>query len=128
MGTKPLIEVSLRKYEPPTENFRKNLRFFLLSIGIIRPGDADSLAEKLFFEILSTREGVTVSEIAKKFGVSESAVRYHITKLKELRLIEGRGRYRITEGDLQIAFLIFKRYVIGEILDRIEVYVRILTE
>ena len=52
MKNKPMIEIVLRKYELPSNDFEKTLKFFLLSLGFLRPGDKDSLAEKVFEKIL----------------------------------------------------------------------------
>ena len=128
MKNKPMIEIVLRKYELPSNDFEKTLKFFLLSLGFLRPGDKDSLAEKVFEKILKSNEGVTVSDLAKELNVSESAVRYHISKFKEIRLVEGRRRYRIAEGDLFLAFTSFKKYVVAEVLERIEEYVKKLID
>ncbi len=128
MRSDPLVEVVLRKYEPPSDDLRSNLHFFLLSLGLVRPGEKSSLAENVFFELLTNPNGVSVSYLARKFGCSESAVRYHLQKLRELHLVEGRRIYRIAEGDLEIAFKVFRRFVVGEILDRIEDYVKRITD
>ena len=122
----PLFEVTLRKYEPPAGDRDRNLRFFFLSMGLIRPGDQKSPLETIFKTLLDRGE-VSVTDLAEMTGITESAVRYHLERLKALRLVEGRKNYKIAEADLAVAFKVFRRYVLEEILDRIEVYVESLS-
>jgi DNA-binding transcriptional ArsR family regulator len=123
MKDSAIMELTLRKYEPPSGELDRDLRLFLLSMGLVRPGDEESPAEVIVREIL-TRDGpVSVSELAQKAKITESAVRYHLERLKSLRLVDGRGDYRLAEGDLTVAFRVFRRYVLEEVLDRIEAYV-----
>ena len=122
----PLFEVTLRKYEPPEGGLDKKIRFFLLSMGLIRPGDEKSPLEKIFKTLLVNGE-TSVTELAGLTGVTESAVRYHLERLKALRLAEGRKNYKIAEADLGVAFKVFRRYVLEEILDRIENYVEAIS-
>jgi DNA-binding transcriptional ArsR family regulator len=119
----PIFELSLRKYEPPTGALERDLRVFLLSMGLIRPGDQESPLETMFHELLVQKRPISVAELAQKAKITESAVRYHLERLKALRLVEGRKDYALAEGDLSIAFKVFRRYVLEEILDRIEAYV-----
>ncbi len=122
MRDAPIFEVTLRKYEPPAEDRRRNLRFFLLSLGLVRPGDRQSPLEVIFSRLLEENGPVSLAKLAKEANITESAARYHMERLKALRLVEGRGEYRLAEGDLSVAFRVFRRYVLEEILDRIAEY------
>lgn len=119
----PIMELTLRKYEPPSGEFDQDLRMFLLSMGLVRPGDERSPAETIFKTLLTSNNPVSVSKMAEKAGITESAVRYHLERLKSMRLVEGRREYRLAEGDLLVSFRVFRRYVVEEVLDRIEAYV-----
>jgi DNA-binding transcriptional ArsR family regulator len=123
MGDAPIFEVTLRKYEPPSADFDRNLRVFLLSLGLIRPGDQKSPLEAIFRELLVRKAPVSVEELAKTTQITESAVRYHLERLKTLRLVDGRKEYFVAENDISVAFRVFRKYVLEEILDRIENYV-----
>ncbi len=122
MGDSPIFEITLRKYEPPSGNAERDLRVFLLSMGLIRPGDSKSPLEAIFRAFLQ-KSSVSVTELAQMAKITPSAVRYHLERLKALRLVEGRKNYRLAEGDLSVAFRVFRRYVLEELLDRIESYV-----
>ncbi|MBR9689680.1 MAG: winged helix-turn-helix transcriptional regulator [Candidatus Altiarchaeota archaeon] len=119
----PLFELTLRKYEPPTGDLDKDLRTFLLSLGMVRPGDQKSPLEVIFKAILTSKKPIAVDDLAKMAGVTESAVRYHLERLKALRLVDGRKEYYLAETDLSVAFKVFRRYVLEELLDRIDLYV-----
>ncbi|TRO61999.1 ArsR family transcriptional regulator [Candidatus Bathyarchaeota archaeon] len=123
MKDSPIFELSLRKYEPPTHSLERDLRVFLLSMGLIRPGDADAPLETIFRALLTQKRPISVTELAQMAQITESAVRYHLERLKALRLVEGRKEYTLAEGDLSVAFKVFRRYVLEEILDRIDAYV-----
>jgi len=122
MRDSAISEITLRKYEPPTGDLDRDLRLFLLSLGLVRPGHQDTPVEIVFKELLTTKKAVSVKELAKKARITESAVRYHLERLKTLRLVEGRGDYYLAEGDLTVAFKVFRRYFVEEVLDRIEAY------
>lgn len=123
MKDSPIFELSLRKYEPPTGNLERDLRVFLLSMGLVRPGDAKSPLETIFHALVTQKRPISVTELAQMAKITESAVRYHLERLKSMRLVEGRKDYVLAEGDLSIAFKVFRRYVLEEILDRIDAYV-----
>lgn len=128
MTDKPVFDVTLRKYELPTEDFDRNLRLFLLSMGLIRPGTKKSPLEVIFKHILVEKKPISVEDLAEMTGITESAVRYHLERLKALRLVDGRKEYFLAENDLSVAFRVFRRYVLEEILDRIEGYVSALVK
>ena len=128
MSDKPVFGVTLRKYELPTEDFDRNLRLFLLSMGLIRPGAKKSPLEVIFKHILVEKKPISVEDLAEMTEITESAVRYHLERLKALRLIDGRKEYFLAENDLSVAFRVFRRYVLEETLDRIEGYVSALVK
>ncbi|MBR9681793.1 MAG: hypothetical protein GOV00_03265 [Candidatus Altiarchaeota archaeon] len=89
---------------------------------MIRPGDKNSPVEAILHSILTFGQPVSVRELAQQTRISESGVRYHVLRLKTMRLIEGHGKYRIAEGDLSIAYKMFRRYALEDVLDRISEY------
>ena len=114
-----IMELTLRKYEPPSGDRESDLRMFLLSMGMVRPGDEHSPVEVIFKALLAGEGPVSVAELAQRANITESAVRYHLEKLKALRLVEGRRDYHLAEGDLLVAFKVFRRYVLEEYLTSI---------
>ena len=128
MREKPIAEVTLRKYEPPAGNLDTDIRRFLLSLGLVRPGDKESPVEVILRAILTAPGPVGMKELSQKTGISESGVRYHLSRLKTMRLISGHGKYQIAEGDLSIAFKMFRRYALEDILDRISGYAESISE
>ncbi|HDR53329.1 MAG TPA: hypothetical protein ENN60_01490 [archaeon] len=125
MREKPISEVTLRKYEPPAETLDINIRRFLLALGLVRPGDRKSPLEAIFMALLTASGPVTIPDMARLTEISESGVRYHLLRLKNLRLVApaSRGAYSIAEGgDLVMAFKMFRKYALEDILDRISEY------
>ena len=123
MSERPISQVIIRKYEPPTKDFDSNLKRFMLSLGLIRVGDKNPPIFQIFKEIVVSKHPVSVKKLGQQTKLSNSAVRYHIQKLKFLRLVDGRGSYSLSEqGDLLTSFKIFRRFVLEEILERIEEY------
>ena len=123
MSERPIFQVILRKYEPPTEDFDTNLKRFMLSLGLIRAGDKTPPIFRIFKTIVLSEQPISVKKLGQQTNLSSSAVRYHIQKLKFLRLVDGRGSYSLSEdGDLLTSFKIFRRFVLEEIIERIEEY------
>ncbi len=135
-GDRPLLEVTLRKYERPSGE-RKNLaRTFLLSIGLLQPGDSRDTVVDIFDFLMQSaknREVLKVKEICSRLnqGDAPSNVRRHLRRLREVKLVEKTdGGYRIAEGfDLSLAFkYVTRKYIISDVLDRIEMYASALEE
>ena len=65
----PLQEITLRKYEIPTAlDYRELARKFLLSIGMLQPGDSRDIIVDVYFEILGRYKqasGATLEELER---------------------------------------------------------------
>jgi len=135
-GDSPLIELTLRKYERPSGDKKDLLRTFLLSVGLLQPGDSrDTIAQ--IFDILmqatKTREALKVVDICTRLkkGAAPSNVRRHLRRLMAVKLVEkADGGYRIAESfDLPLAFkYVTQKYVLSDVLERIELYAAALKD
>lgn len=110
----PLSEITLRRYERPTNlSDRELIRKLCLSIGLLQPGDSRDVivdilnvlikAKKEQKQLTSEEVCAHVIEERKKLrlamlGIASSNVRRQLKRLKDLLLIEKRlNAYRITE-------------------------------
>ncbi len=129
----PVLDFSLRKFEKPTGNFNELLRKFCISIGLLQPGDSrdvivDLLA--LFIKARKVKRILPIEELYryvldfKKPGVSQSNIRRHLLRLKELDFIEKtRKGYRLREW-LNLTELLndFIKYKVMPTMKRITEY------
>ncbi len=129
----PLNEITLRRFEKPTnEDLKELTRKFLISIGLLQSGDSRDIISELFYKFVAAskrQEFLEVEEIMKSFektpGGAASNVRRHLRRLKELNLIERTAYgYRIKEF-IPISEL-FKThiidYLVNPALNRISEY------
>ena len=110
----PLAEITLRRYEKPTNlSDRDLIRKLCLSIGLLQPGDSrDVVVDVLNVLIKAKKEqkNLTSDEICacvieerKKLklpmlGIASSNIRRQLKRLKDTLLVEKRlNAYRITE-------------------------------
>jgi DNA-binding transcriptional ArsR family regulator len=104
----PLSEFTLRRYERPKNvKGRELVKKLCLSLGLLQPGDSRDIIIDILHTLLLNRE-LKCSDIEKKvidyreknnlpvFGVASSNIRRQLKRLRELYLIEKKGRnYRI---------------------------------
>jgi len=137
VGDAPLIELVLRKYERPENSDKKALlRMFLLSVGLIQPGDSRDTIVPIFdilMQATKTKESMKVGDICARLekGAAPSNVRRHLRRLMAIKLVEkADGGYRIAESfDLPLAFkYVTQKYVLSDVLERIEIYAGALKE
>lgn len=105
---KPLQEITIRKYESPENQEPTEVsRRFLLSLGLLQPGDSRDIISDIFAMLLVSRKSkkyLQVNNILQKLdgkpGASAPNVRRQLRRLREMKLIEKVGEgYRITEFD-----------------------------
>lgn len=127
-GDKPLLEVTLRKYERPAGKPKEEvLKKFCMALGLLQPGDSRDQIVGILDVFLKEKRPVTVGEISGKLGkkTAPSGIRRHLRRLMEVKLVEKQGRfYRLAEGeDLQFAIkFLTRKFVVDDILARIEEY------
>jgi len=102
----PLQEITLRKYEFPNEqvDHRELVKKFLLSVGLINPGESRDIIIDLFLTLLrarAERKTLSVEELKKslnRHGASAPNIRRQLRRLRALKLVEKTPKgYRITE-------------------------------
>lgn len=137
----PLSEVILRRYEKPDAiEDRDLIKKFMLSVGLLQPGDSRDIIVDIFHTILSHSKSEKelssdeinklVIELRKKNnlkmkGIAPSNVRRQLKRLRELMLVEKRSnKYRIVEF-LPISEIFeskLETYYIKNIINRIKDY------
>ena len=112
----PLSEITLRKYEKPTNLTQRDLiRKLCLSVGLLQPGDSRDvivdilqiMLEASKTEIILNSEAIkeAVINLRKKEnlplkGIADSNIRRQLKRLRSLFLVEKiANNYRITEWD-----------------------------
>ena len=102
----PLQEITIRKYESPENQQPVEVaRRFLLSVGLLQPGDSRDIISDIFTMLLVARNAKKylqvnnfLDKLQGKAGASAPNVRRQLRRLRELKLIEKVGEgYRITE-------------------------------
>ncbi len=102
----PLQEITLRKYEQPYGlEERELVRKFLLSLGLLQPGESRDIIVDIFHLFLKARKRNKtldtediVNELEGKTGASSPNVARQIKRLKDLKILEKTHEgYRITE-------------------------------
>jgi len=107
----PLQEITLRKYESPQNLDQRELsKKFLLSVGLLQPGESRDILVDIFLQLLKARKEKNFLQIENfieilkdKQGASPPNVRRQLRRLKALKLVEKlTDGYRITEfGSLE---------------------------
>ena len=110
----PLSEITLRRYEKPTNlNERELVRKLCLSIGLLQPGDSRDIIVDIFTILIKAKKdqsSLTSDEICAlvieerkrlklpMLGIAASNIRRQLKRLKDLLIIEKRlNAYRISE-------------------------------
>src|SRR3990172_4227832 len=102
----PLQEITLRKYEAPhTLEGRELVKKFLLSVGLINPGESRDIIVDITHSLLLAKKEKKILDIPNflktlngKAGASAPNVRRQLRRLRELKLVEKLpDGYRITE-------------------------------
>src|SRR3990172_8752404 len=92
----PLQEITLRKYEEPTAiEGRELVKKFLLSVGLLKPGESRDIIVDITHSLLLAKKEKKILDIPNfletlngKAGASAPNVRRQLRRLKELKLIE----------------------------------------
>ena len=133
----PLQEITLRKYEEPSSLAGRELsKKFLLSIGLLNPGESRDIVVDIFELLLESKRGKKILQIESfleklkdKPGASAPNVRRQLRRLKELKLIEKLPEgYRITEfGELKpIISNYIAEFLVSPALERVRQYAEAL--
>ena len=137
----PLSEITLRRYEKPTNLKDRDLvRKLCLSIGLLQPGDSRDIIVDIMNVLLKAKkeknrlasdeiEKLVIEERKKHklpmIGIASSNIRRQLKRLKDLFLIESiANNYRITEFENLSAIFEEKieKFYLKSIVDRVREY------
>ena len=141
----PLSEITLRKYERPSDLSRRELiRKLCLSIGLLQAGDSRDVIVDILNVLLNKRKEKKemnsedirseVIKIRKRnklplVGVADSNIRRQLKRLRDLFLVEKvKNSYRINEFDElhNIFEEKIEKYYLENIKQRVKEYFKVL--
>ena len=133
----PLSEITLRRYEKPNLQGRDLVRKFLLTLGLLQPGDSRDVIVDVLYLMLKEKKELNSEEIRQKvidyrksnnlalFGVASSNIRRQLKRLRDLFLVEKTANnYRIMENLSMNDILKEKieKLMLASIFDRVKDY------
>lgn len=134
----PLAELTLRKYESPSEGDERELvRKLCLSLGVLQPGDSRDVIVDVLHVLLRSDEALTSKDIEHRvidareaaklpmLGVAPSNIRRQVLRLRDIFIVEKvKNTYRVRENESlrDIFSEHVKKYYLSSILDRIDEY------
>ena len=138
----PLAEITLRKYERPSDLSKRDLiRKLCLSIGLLQPGDSRDIIVDVFLILFNSEKPLSSEKIQENVinyrkennlsltGIASSNIRRQIKRLKDIFLIEkNENGYRINEGEelINIYEQKIEKFYLNEINTRVKEYFRVL--
>jgi hypothetical protein len=129
----PLQEITLRKYESPSGLEKRELvRRFLLSVGLLQPGESRDIIVDLF-ELLQSSKGNGLDPIdilkalGDKRGASAPNIRRQLRRMKDLKLVEKRqDGYHLCEKFSTVVDTFIIPFVVTQSLERLREYSSLL--
>ena len=134
----PLAEITLRKYENPSNLSKRELiKKLCLSIGLLQPGDSRDIIVDVLLTLINEKKMLSAKDIEDKViqirknenlplkGIASSNIRRQLKRLKDLFLIESlSNNYRINENEKLINIFEEKieKFYIKSITERIKEY------
>ena len=129
----PLQEITIRKYESPVGLDRKELmRKFLLSVGLLQPGESRDVIVNIFELLLENKgKGFEPTEILRalgeKRGASAPNIRRQLKRLRNLKLVEKRqDGYQICESIPAVVENFIEPFVVKQTVERLKEYSKLL--
>ena len=143
----PLAEITLRRYERPTNlGERELIRKLCLSIGLLQPGDSRDVIVDILYVLIKAKKqqrNLTSDEICAHvieerknlkmpmLGIASSNIRRQLKRLKDLLLVEKRlNAYRIVEHHNLVDLFDEKieKFLLPAINSRIKEYLKKIDE
>ncbi len=141
----PLAELTLRKYEKPSEDMDKRdiIKKLCLSIGLLQPGDSRDIIVDIFHVLIDSNYALNSNQLQEEvikfrknrnlelYGIAQSNIRRQLRRMRELFLVEKiKNTYRISENEsLHNLFEEkIKKYYLNSILLRVEDYFKIINK
>lgn len=139
----PLAEITLRKYEKPSNEAQKRelIKKLCLSIGLLQPGDSRDVVVDILHVLTESKIALDSNQLQEQVidyrkkkklvlnGIAQSNIRRQLRRMRELFLVEKiKNTYRIAENEtLHTLFEEkIKKYYIPSIMARVEEYFKIL--
>lgn len=141
----PLAEITLRKYEKPyQENKRELVKKICLSLGLLQTGDSRDVIVDILLVLLDASKNkkeleleqiknAVISERKKasldEKGIADSNIRRQLKRLKDLLIIDKNSNsYRLSEFE-KLSKLFedkIKNFYLPSIIERVEDYLKAL--
>lgn len=138
----PLAEITLRKYEKPSDLPKRDLvKKLCLSVGLLQPGDSRDVIVDIFHVLLENKTPLDSDDIQKLVihyrknsklelhGIASSNIRRQLKRLRDLFLVEKiKNTYQISEQEALHSIFQekIKKYYIDSIMARVEDYFKAL--
>lgn len=132
----PLAELTLRKYEKPSGESRRDLvRKLCLSLGLLQPGDSRDVVVDVLQVILEADRELSSAEVERRviekrkeaglelLGIAPSNIRRQLLRLRDVFLVEKvRNNYRVREQTSLRAIFEenVEQYYLASILSRVK--------
>jgi hypothetical protein len=134
----PLAEITLRKYEKPSDESRRELvRKLCLSLGLLQPGDSRDVIVDVLHVMLEADTELTSTEVEHRviekrkasglelLGIAPSNIRRQLLRLRDLFVVEKvKNNYRIRERTTLRAIFEenVEKYYLASIISRVKEY------
>lgn len=140
----PLAEITLRKYEKPAHESRRELvRKACLSLGLLQPGDSRDVIVDVLQVVLESDRELTSTEVERRvverrkeaglelLGIAPSNIRRQLLRLRDVFIVEKvKNYYRLREN--MNARGIFEehveQYYLASIVGRVKEYLEAIDE
>ncbi|MDD9953130.1 MAG: hypothetical protein OXR66_02235 [Candidatus Woesearchaeota archaeon] len=135
----PLAELTVRKYEKPSGDSRRELvRKLCLSLGLLQPGDSRDVVVDVLHVLLEAEKPFTSVEVERAviekrkeaglelLGIAPSNIRRQLLRLRDIFLAEKlKNTYRIREHTSirEIFEENIEKYYLSSILTRVKEYI-----
>jgi hypothetical protein len=135
----PLAEITLRKYEKPAGESRRDLvRKLCLSLGLLQPGDSRDVVVDVLQVMLESDNELTSVEVERRviehrksvglelLGIAPSNIRRQLLRLRDLFIVEKvKNNYRIRERTRLTSIFEenIEKYYLASIIGRVKEYV-----
>lgn len=134
----PLAELTLRKYEKPSGEARRELvRKLCLSLGLLQPGDSRDVIVDVLQAILEAERELTSAEVERRvtekrkeaglelLGIAPSNIRRQLLRLRDIFLVEKvKNNYRVRENTTLVEIFEenIEQYYLMSIVGRVKEY------
>jgi DNA-binding transcriptional ArsR family regulator len=134
----PLAEITLRKYEKPNGESRRELvRKLCLSLGLLQPGDSRDVIVDVLQVMLESDSELTSTEVEHRvierrkaaglelLGIAPSNIRRQLLRLRDMFIVEKvKNNYRIRERTTLKAIFEenIEKYYLASIIGRVKEY------